>query len=101
MIVIGTKRRWKHHNWAKNEDGSIDEFAWEQGYHNGPVCQNCYYSYCINCDEAEEVDKVPCETTEYVCPNCGKFVSTDDHFCSNCGIELEFSDELQIIEMEG
>ena len=29
------------HNWKKNKDGSIDEYAWEYEFHSGVVCEDC------------------------------------------------------------
>lgn len=37
------------HNWEKNEDGTVNEFAWESGYHNGVFCVDCGKSVCVCC----------------------------------------------------
>lgn len=37
------------HNWKKNEDGTIDEFAWESGFHNGVICVDCGKTVCVCC----------------------------------------------------
>ena len=29
------------HNWQKDENGNVDEWAWEAGYHNGVYCVDC------------------------------------------------------------
>lgn len=39
------------HTWKRREHGTIDNFAMENGYHNGPVCTRCGYSFCEHCDE--------------------------------------------------
>jgi hypothetical protein len=47
------------HVWKKDEDGEVDFFAMceEQGFHNGPVCVNCGYSFCEHCHSG---DLKPC-----------------------------------------
>lgn len=39
------------HEWYLDENGEIDMFAYQEDYHNGPVCKNCGYFYCEHCDE--------------------------------------------------
>jgi hypothetical protein len=38
----------KHH-WKLDEDGNIDEYAWDQGFHSGVVCVDCGTAVCTNC----------------------------------------------------
>ena len=38
------------HNWQKNKYGTIDEFAWDIGYHNGVYCVDCGKSVCVHCN---------------------------------------------------
>lgn len=38
------------HQMKKNKDGNIDIFAYENGYHNGPVCEVCGKKFCHHCD---------------------------------------------------
>ena len=38
------------HNWQKNENGNVDEWAWEAGFHNGVFCMDCGRSVCVHCD---------------------------------------------------
>lgn len=39
------------HQWKKQEDGSIDIFAFEYGdYHNGPCCELCEFGDCQHCN---------------------------------------------------
>lgn len=43
---------FEKHDWVKDEEGNIDELAYEDpdgGYHTGPVCQRCGTSYCSYC----------------------------------------------------
>lgn len=52
------------HRWQLDEDGDIDAFAVNCGYHNGPVCERCGKRFCEHCTpecydsecEAEEDD---------------------------------------------
>jgi hypothetical protein len=49
-----------NHKWKLDEDGRIDLSAVEVDYdedgiyvgHNGPSCEVCHYSFCINCISA-------------------------------------------------
>lgn len=45
------------HDWCKTSNGSIDQFAIEDNYHNGVICKRCGQAYCIHCfpnyDETE------------------------------------------------
>jgi len=43
------------HVWETYEDGSINIFAYSEGYCNGPVCVNCKASFCHHCS----VRKIP------------------------------------------
>ncbi len=38
------------HNWKKNENGNVDEWAWESGFHNGVYCQDCGKTVCVHCN---------------------------------------------------
>lgn len=38
------------HNWQKNENGNVDEWAWESGFHNGVFCMDCGRSVCVHRD---------------------------------------------------
>lgn len=37
------------HKWKKDHNGEIDMWAWELGFHNGPVCEVCGRTVCENC----------------------------------------------------
>lgn len=42
------------HVLKRDEDGDIDLFVMDAGYHNGPGCVNCHDSWCHHCcDEIE------------------------------------------------
>lgn len=50
--VVHFHQEFPEHDWARDEDGKIDEFAMEYEYHNGPYCNRCGYSFCIHCTPA-------------------------------------------------
>ena len=35
------------HNWERDENGNINEWAWEAGFHNGVFCVDCGKSVCV------------------------------------------------------
>lgn len=45
------------HNWHKNEDGAVDEFAWSEGFHNGVFCEDCGYAVCVICNPNYDDDE--------------------------------------------
>ena len=47
------------HEWLRGDDGEIDHFAFENGYHNGLMCARCYHSHCEHC-HAEDAAAGPC-----------------------------------------
>lgn len=38
------------HNWERDENGSINEWAWESGFHNGVFCVDCGKNVCVHCN---------------------------------------------------
>ncbi len=38
----------------RDEDGNIDFFVMDYGYHNGPGCVNCHDSWCEHCEDSFE-----------------------------------------------
>lgn len=50
------------HDWYKDEDGNIDEWAWESGYHNGVICKRCGESFCVHC--TPNYDETKCTESE-------------------------------------
>lgn len=82
--VIHVYEEYPEHDWVRKENGDIDDFAYDGGYHNGPVCKRCYYSFCIFCNPDGWNDE-PCIIDEYKCPKCGRCISKGTKFCSNCG----------------
>lgn len=53
---------WEEHDWEKNKDGSIDEWAMGIGYCNGPACTRCHHSFCMHCSDnyEKELHEGPC-----------------------------------------
>ena len=85
---------WKTHSWRKDDDGSIDDWAYESSdsIHHGPVCKRCGYSFCVLCDE-DGYDDGPCVIDRDVCPICGDAVFKTYKFCPECGQKLNWSVE--------
>ena len=83
--------KYGKHKWRKNENGEIDDFAFDYDYHNGVVCEICGEAVCVHCNpDWEKLED--CEDDYYTCPACGdKFYSKRD-YCS-CGQKLVWSDE--------
>lgn len=83
--------KYEKHKWRKGENGEIDDFAFDYGYHNGVVCEIYGKAVCVHCEpDWEKLDD--CEDDYYICPTCGdKFYSKRD-YCS-CGQQLDWSDE--------
>lgn len=44
------------HRLRRDEDGSIDHFVTDYGYHNGPGCEICKESWCEHCTSAEDIE---------------------------------------------
>lgn len=48
------------HRWILDEDGNPDEFAFESGFHNGVICEDCGKSVCVCCHpDYMEMDDCP------------------------------------------
>jgi hypothetical protein len=45
----------KGHKWFKNEDGNVDIWRVDVGFHNGPKCELCGYSFCEHCKKWEDI----------------------------------------------
>lgn len=39
------------HSWCLNDMGEIDLFAYESGFHNGPICEVCEFDFCEHCEK--------------------------------------------------
>jgi hypothetical protein len=42
------------HVLKRDEDGDIDHWVMDVGYHNGPGCINCHDSWCQHCEDTIE-----------------------------------------------
>lgn len=84
-------QEYSEHDWVKDEDGEIDEWAISYEYCNGPMCKRCYYSFCIHCNP-NGWNNVPCVLDFYKCPSCEKKVIKNIKFCDNCGQEVKWDD---------
>lgn len=85
--LIHKHEEFPEHDWYRTEDGEIDEFAMSVGFHNGPVCKRCGYSFCHWC-EPDGWNAEPCVVDEYRCSNCNHLLNKGDKFCSECGQEI-------------
>lgn len=65
--VSQNKKYESEHTWRLN-DNEIDIFGLDEGYHNGPICVVCGYSFCHHC-----YDEVPVKTCS------GRFNDYDDN----------------------
>lgn len=83
---------YPEHNWCCEEDGTINEFAMEYEYHNGPSCKRCGYSFCVHCDPDGWNKKLPCIIDEDYCPNCGRMVHNMYTYCPDCGQALDWEE---------
>ena len=83
--------RWiftKRHLWYKDENGNIDEWRVDNGFHNGPECQICHTAFCEHC--TPDWSTTECEIGHYYCSECAE-TSRDAHedYCPNCGVKMD------------
>lgn len=76
----------RKHLWKKDEDGEIDEWAWEHGFHNGACCEICYKTPCAHC-EPDYDEKQDCHE-HYMCSECGRVVIDLEPYC-HCGAKMD------------
>lgn len=84
-VVRGKWIKSRKHIWEKNEDGTVNEFAWGRGIHNGPFCTICGETPCVHCEP--DYDEKDCEKEHYICPFCGRIEMNFQPFC-NCGVDM-------------
>lgn len=90
-VVYG---RWiftKRHLWYKDENGNIDEWRVDNGFHNGPECQICHTAFCEHC--TPDWLTTECKIGHYYCSECAE-TSRDAHenYCPNCGAKMDGGD---------
>lgn len=82
---------YPEHDWGREKDGSIDEFALENGFHNGPRCKRCNDSFCVHCEPNGYETHKPCIVDEDRCPKCGNMIfspwskAQKITYCIDCG----------------
>jgi hypothetical protein len=47
------------HKWQKTQDGKINNWAYSEGYSNGPKCVECGYEFCEHCNPEEYDSECP------------------------------------------
>lgn len=72
------------HMWKKGYDGKIDEWVWENGFHNGPQCELCYATPCVHCNPDWEASE--CSEISYECSECQTHVKDMTNYCPHCGV---------------
>lgn len=90
--VVHIHEEYLEHDWFRNNDGTVDMWAMESGYCNGPMCRRCYDSFCEHCNP-DWAKEGPCIVDQYTCPNCGKILNSlkSQNFCDNCGTHLDWN----------
>ena len=60
------------HKWKLDKDGNVNEWVWEEGFHNGVICERCGKSVCVNCtpnymdlDDCVDRKETEMESTTY------------------------------------
>jgi len=89
---IHIHEEYPEHDWRLNDEGEIDTFAFENGFHNGPSCKRCHHSFCVHCNPDGYTDDLPCTIDEWKCPTCGKHLYKGQRFCDDCGTEIDWED---------
>ena len=79
------------HTWRKDENGEVDDFAWDFGYHNGVACEVCGETVCVHCNP-EYDELTDCEEEYWNCPSCGKKIYFKSK-CCDCGQVINWSKE--------
>ena len=81
------------HDWIRDEDGEIDMWVMDVGFHNGPGCKRCGASFCEHCDP--DYDEEECVVDEMRCPSCNEKIHwpyEKNKFCNQCGQALDWSE---------
>lgn len=89
MKVIHRRSEHTKHDWYRNKDGEIDIWAVDVGYHNGPMCRRCGFSFCEHCNP-DGYNDTNCVVDWNECPQCGNKLSDGSKFCPECGTRLDW-----------
>lgn len=74
------------HKWETDENGKIEEYAWDHEFHNGPACVICGAHPCVYCNPAWEEDENCYE--HFVCSICGRHEEVKHPYC-HCGAKMD------------
>lgn len=78
----------RKHKWLLREDGTINEFAFNQGFCNGPVCEICGSGVCVHCNPDWKQSK--CDDEHFECSECGEISEYGkEKFCPECGTPMD------------
>ena len=87
--------KWVHvkkHLWHKRENGEVDEWVLDHGYHNGPGCEVCGASVCMHCNP--DWAETECRIGYYVCSACEQPARTGNtNYCPHCGAKMDLKGE--------
>ena len=88
QVVQGRWVKVSTHMWERDEDGKIDVWAAEGGFHNGPICRVCGESPCVHC--RPDWETLICRMGHYVCSVCGsESENGKENYCPNCGVKMD------------
>ncbi len=76
----------KKHLWKLDSEKNVDEWAFSEGYHNGPMCVKCGKSFCLHCSGSSKTMHEDCDVIDYICSECGEVSEKKSKYCSECGI---------------
>ena len=85
-VVHGEWISTTKHKWKTEDNGEVDEFAWDREFHNGPVCMICSFTPCVHCRSGWEDDE-GCKE-HFVCSVCGTHEEKKHPYC-HCGAKMD------------
>ena len=59
MDAWDAKAAEKGHVLKRDEDGKVDHWVVDSGYHNGPGCAKCHASWCHHCTNMDNIEDCP------------------------------------------
>lgn len=90
---IHVHREHDKHEWEKNADGTIDEYAFEYGFCSGVRCRRCGEKVCTHCNPNYDEYAGKCIVNKDFCPTCEKEITKVDKYCNGCGQKIDWSVE--------